>query len=168
MPSYNRSFLKEEEKERLGRRLSHYLEDYLYRNKVTHANAAKRLQISPNKFTQLKSGGEQGRFLTSMDYLKSLANLQGISVAEFVTYLEGKNEKADPKTKYTWLDKIYKALEQISISHRRKYADAISNASLNDNDRVELMCRLATAVEGMEIKALRSIVDGFERISDQQ
>lgn len=164
MPSYNRSFLKEEERERFGRRLTHYLEDHTYRNKITHAEAAKKLGISANKFSQLKSGGEQGRFLTSLDYLKSLASLEGMSLPDFLNYIEGNDKEVSAK-KYSWADKIIKALEPISISIRRKFADACTKASTEKNDRVELMCQLATAMADKDIEALRSMVDAIERMS---
>src|SRR3989338_8021996 len=151
MPSYNRSFLTEEEKEKYSRRLSHYLEDYCFKNEITHYQAAEKLGISANKFSQLKSGGEQGRFLTSLDYLKSLAALDGMTVPEFLIYLDGKSNQ-DSKIRYSWQDKIYKALEPIGISTRKKFAEACLMATSESTERTELMCRLATAVARKNLK----------------
>ncbi len=163
MPAYNRAFLTEDEKEKYGRRLSHYLEDYCYKNEVTHFQAAEKLGISPNKFSQLKSGGEQGRFITSLDYLKSLAGLDGMSLAEFLIYLDGKGN-LDTKLRYSWQDKIYKALEPISISYRKKFVDACSMATKDATKRVELMCRLSTAVAGKDLGGLEALVEAMERM----
>ena len=163
MPAYNRSFLTEDEKEKYGRRLSHYLEDFCYKNQVTHSQAAEKLGISPNKFSQLKSGGEQGRFITSLDYLKSLASLDGMNLAEFLIYLDGKGN-LDSKVRYSWQDQIYKALEPISISHRKKFAEACSTATKDATKRVELMCRLATAVAGKDLGGLEALVEAMEKL----
>jgi hypothetical protein len=163
MPAYNRSFLTADEKEKYGRRLSHYLEDYCHKNKITHNQAAEKLGIASTKFSQLKSGSEQGRFLTSLDYIKSLAGLDGMTIPEFLIYLDGKSNQ-DPKMRYSWQDKIYKALEPISISHRKKFADACTMATKDSTERVELMCRLATAVAGKNLKALEALVEAMEKI----
>lgn len=164
MPAYNRSFLNEEEKERYGRRLTHFLEDYTFRHKLTHAAAAKKLGISTNKFSQLKSGGEQGRFLTSLDYLKSIANLDGLSLPDFIDYIEGLENKESPAKKYSWADKIYRALESMSLLHRGKFVDAMQKAASRDNERLELICRLSTAVADKDIKVLRGLVEAMENL----
>ena len=163
MPAYNRSFLTAEEREKYGRRLSHYLEDYCYKNKLTHNQVAEKLGIASTKFSQLKSGSEQGRYLSSLDYLKSLAGLDGMTIPEFLIYLDGKSSQ-DPKLKYSWQDKVYKALEPIAISHRKKFADACIQATKEGTQRVELMCRLATAVAGKNLKALEALVEAMEHI----
>lgn len=165
MPAYMRTFLNEEEKAKYGRRLSHYLEDHTYKNKITHVDAAKKLGISSNKFSQLKSGGEQGRFITSLDYLKSLANLEGMSLPEFLSYIEGEEaEEPVSRKHYTWEDQIYKALESISIHYRKKFVSVLTSASQDSEERVELLCRLAAAMGQKDMKALRSFVDAMERI----
>src|SRR5689334_7739643 len=108
MPAYKRTFLKEGEKKKYSRRLTHYLEDYTYRNKITHNEAAKKLGISSNKFSQLKSGGEQGRFLSSLDYLKSIAVLDDLSLPEFIKYIEGEDNNPDTvRQRLSWEEKLY-------------------------------------------------------------
>ena len=161
MPSYGRSFLKEEEKDKYSRRLSHFLEDYCYRNKVTHNQAAEKLGISSNKFSQLKSGGEQGRYLSSLDYLKSLANLEGMTLTEFIAYLDGDTQQARPN--YSWQDMIYKALEVVSIVTRRKFAEACARVA-GDSERTEVMLRAATAMETKNIEAVKALVEGLEKL----
>ena len=166
MPAYNRAFLTEEEKEKFSRRLSHYLEDHTYKHRITHADAAKKLGISQNKFSQLKSGIEQGRFLTSLDYLKSLAKLENLEILDFIAYLEGDDGK-QPDKRYSWQDKIYRALEHIGITCRKRFADALLVASRESGERAELMCRAATAMSQMDLKALEGFVKGFEKLDQR-
>lgn len=164
MPAYNRAFLTEDEKDRFTRRLSHYLEDHLHKNKITHAQAAEKLGISPNKFSQLKSGIEQGRFLTSLDYIKSLAKLENMPITEFISFLDG--DKAESSSKlYSWQDKIYRALEHMGIGVRKKFADGLLAGSRDSNERAELMCRAAVAMGRLDKKALESLVEGFEKVA---
>ena len=167
MPAYNRAFLSPDEKEKFSRRLSHYLEDHTYKNRITHAEAAKKMGISQNKFSQLKSGVEQGRFMTSLDYLKSLAQLENMHLPEFISYLDG-NESQTPDKKYDWQDKIYRALEHIGIPARKRFADAMINTSRESGDKVELLCRALSAMSKMDVKALEGFVNGFEKLSQQE
>ena len=164
MPAYNREFLTKDEKDKFGRRLAHYLEDHTYKNKITHAQAAEKLGISPNKFSQLKSGIEQGRFMTSLDYLKSLARLEKMPLLDFIAYLEGDDGERQDKI-YGWQDKIYRALEHIGISCRKNFAEAILEASRDSSERTELMCRAAASMARLDLKALRAFVEGFEKVT---
>lgn len=162
MPSYKKTFLSEDEKERLGRHLTYYLEDYTYKNGITHNEAAKILGISSNKFSQLKSGGEQGRFLSSLDYLKALADLDNMTLNEFLSYLEGENS-APPKRQYGWQEKIYNALENVSITIRKKFADSMAKKG-KDSDRAELICRLVTASDKLDSKSLEPLIKMLENL----
>lgn len=164
MPTYRKTFLTEDQKEKYGRRLSHYLEDYCHRFKVTHAKAAEQLGLSTNKFTQLKSGGEQGRFLSSLDYLQSIASLTGMPVEEFVTYLRGTSAPKPTGKRYNWQDKIYKGLEHASISIRRRFADICLQLGTQDSDKLEQLLRIVNALSEKDAEALESLADAVEKM----
>ena len=76
---------------------------------MTYSQAAEKLAIASTKFTQLKNSDKQGPFLSSLDYIKSLAILDRMIIPEFLIYLYVKSAQ-DPKLQYSWQDKIYKDL----------------------------------------------------------
>lgn len=166
MPAYNREFLTADEKDRYSRRLTHFLEDHIHKNKLTHAQVAEKVGLSPNRFTKLKSGIEQGRFLSSLDFIKSIAQLENMSLTEFTAFLDGEKSNASGKL-YSWQDKIYRALEHMGIGVRRKFSDSLLSGAKESNERAELMCRLASAASNMDKKALKSLVEGYERLASQ-
>lgn len=165
MPIYKTTCLSEKEKTKIGQRLGQYLEEYITNNNLSVTQAAENLGISPNKFSGLKGGFHNGRLLTSLDYLKSLAKLEDWELYEFIAYLESKNLNAVKEQSYTWDEQIYKALENISLTTRKKFCDKLQELhKKKEKERIELMCRISTSVASINIEALRLLVEGIEKL----
>lgn len=163
MPTYTNYALTDDEKIKYGERLTHYIEEFLYHKKVQVTEGAKLLGISTTKFSQLKCGWDQGRFLTSMDYLTKLAKLENMDIADFVSYIKGRDSDKTKFVNYTWNEKIYKALEPACIMYRKEFADSLEKAASEvEQKRIELMLRLVTGVDDKGLEALEHMVKDVE------
>lgn len=167
MPIYGKSALSEEEKERLGRRLTFFLEEYIYHNKITSIEAAHRLGITPHKFSLLKNGGDQGRFITSMDYLKGLAKLDDLEMPEFMAFLEEKDLDKVKATNYSWDEKIYKALEGVSIPLRKQFAQEMESSKETNPRLAEMVCRFGRAASKVDPVSIEKMIEIIEHLGSK-
>lgn len=166
MPIYGKPALTEEEKIRLGRRLTYYLEEYIYHHKVTAVETAKRLGVTANKFSLLKGGQEQGRFISSLDYLKGLAKLEDMELVDFMAFLEERDLDKVRTRSYTWDEQIYKSLDPIGIHPRKQFANKLEEAAQDKkSSKVELVIELATALlEVCNEESLKGLLAGFKAL----
>lgn len=169
MPIYADSVYNEDEKSEMGKKLTFYLEEFLFHNQLSVNDGAKFLNMTPIKFTQLKNGHGQGRYQSSMDYLKSLAQLQKMELSEFVALMEGKSTseatKKSKKELYAWDVIVFKALEGAPLVYRKNFVDVLNKLTgKKEGKLVGLLCRIGAAAGKFGEASMEGIALMLERL----
>ena len=85
--------LSKTQQKNLQRRLSHFLRHHQQKNDLLLKDVAKKLDYTPPKFADLcRSDKPHGRFISSLDFLKSLADLEKLSIGQLVTFQTKQNK----------------------------------------------------------------------------
>ena len=162
-------FLTGPEKLKFQRRLSHYLNDYEYKNNVPAKELAEMIDISPQKFSYVKSDKTPyGKFINSLDYLAKLGNLKNLSVSQFVEYLEGHDlevEEGGRVKTSEWERTLINAFEPLTSKARTRFHE-ICKRSLRDGKRkLEALMDVVNILQDKDVEAIEAFRDGLKKVT---
>ena len=132
-------YLSEEKVRFYEKRLNHYLSSYRNQNKLTNEAMAKKLGYSVDHYRKLESGAtSEGKFISCMDYLTSLAKISDMSLEQFIMYLNNKelvtDENKTPKRElFNWEIKILALFANIDMGLRSKFISFFYSNELEEN-----------------------------------
>lgn len=168
-----KSSLTDQQKKKFQRRLSHYFRDFRYRNDLLSKDVAKILGYTPEKFYDLESEWKlHGRFLNSLDFLSTLASLENKSVTEFVSYLEGKQDRSESeggpdlnRTLYAWEKLLLEAFDPMSIVIRKEFIDICKESVADGKEKLESLIELANALKDKDAKAIKALTETLQKLT---
>ncbi len=163
-------FLTEHQQLKFQRRLSSYLKDYEYRNNVQAKDVAKKIDISSQKFSYVKSDKvPYPKFINALDYLAKLGNLKQMSVTEFVEYLDGADPdqiegKIDTKIS-DWEQTILSALEPLTSKSRGRFLDLCKQSLRTGKRKLEALIDIVNILQDKEVEAIESVRDTLKKLT---
>jgi len=149
------------------RRLSSFLANYAYRNKLKAHEVAQEIDISPQKYSTIKSDNKPyPKFINSLDYLSRFAQLEQMSLGEFVLYLEGKGGcEGDREGKiYSWQHELTEAFDLIKISVRRTFLEICRDSLKNGKEKLELLLRIVALLKDEDVDAIKSLEQALSKM----
>lgn len=161
-------FLTEHQQLKFQRRLSHYLNDYQYRNKIPAKEVAEKIDISPQKFSYVKSEKvPYPRFINCLDYLAKLGNLKQMSVTEFVEYLEGRGRDEDEtEVKVSeWNKTLIESFEPLTSKTRIRFLELCKKSLRDGKRRMEALIDIANILQDKDIEAIETFRDALKKIT---
>lgn len=156
--------LTKTQKKNLQRRLSHFLRHHQQKNDLLLKDVAKKLDYTPPKFADLcRSDKPHGRFISSLDFLKSLADLEKLSIGQLVTFLEeGEQQNTERTDKDELLIKAFKVLK---ASHRKELNEFLNKSNrVNTQERelfrelLEVLMILIKKNDLSKVKAIKEMI----------
>ncbi len=118
------------------RRLSNYLKTYRFKNNISSKAMASTLGYAPSRYSRLESENIPfDRFTSSIDFLKMLANINSLSLIEFVSKLEGVQGNQDGTAK--WQSKLIDTFENVSSKTLRTFLDTVNVDTKAEKDDLE-------------------------------
>lgn len=162
-------FLTEAEQLKFQKRLSHYLNDYEYKNNVSAKKVAELIDISPQKFSYVKSDKTPyGKFINGLDYLAKLGNLKNLSVSQFVEYLEGQDREVEEEggVKVSeWERTLINAFEPLTSKARTRFHE-ICKRSLRDGKRkLAALIDIVNTLQDKDVEAVEALRDALKKIT---
>ncbi len=160
--------LTDHEMMKFQRRLSSYLRDYGYKNDIQDKEIATKVDISPQKFSYLKSEKKPyPKFINSLDHLARLARLEQMTLSEFVEYLEGKRDKKeeDGKKFYDWQKSLLEAFEPLTIKIRSAFIDLCKQSAREGKRKLELLLDIVNILKDKDVNAIESFRDALKKIT---
>lgn len=163
--------LTETQKNQFQRRLSHFFRDHRYRNDLEPKDVAKKLRYdSVARYSTLESENiPYPRFVTSLDFLASIAALEGMCVSDFVSYLEGKQADDQPRLAgrnlAKWEQVLLDAFAPIAIGVRREFANFCKETvNSRDKKKLEMIIEIANILHGKDEKAIEALRNALEAL----
>lgn len=161
-------FLTEHQQLKFQRRLSHYLNDYEYKNKVQAKEVAEKIDISPQKFSYVKSDKvPYPRFINSLDYLAKLGDLKQMSVTEFVEYLEGrdKDNGEDVEVKPSqWNKTMIEAFEPLTSSTRVQFLELCKKSLRDGKRKMEALIEVVNILHHKNTESIEALRDALKKL----
>lgn len=163
--------LTEHQQLKYQRRLSSYLKDHEYRNNLKTKELAQKINISPEKMCYVKSETKPyGKFINSIDYLAKLADLEQMSVIDFMNYLEGQKDKDvheehDEKKVFKWQKALIRAFEPISIKIRNTFLKVCDDSGKEGKEKLETLIEINSILAKKDLKALKLLKQTLEEIT---
>ena len=163
--------LTEHQQLKYQRRLSSYLKDYEYKNNLQAKDVAEKIDISPQKFSYVKSDKKPyGKFINALDYMAKLGNLEEMSIGEFVEYLEGKrdkdeHDKAAGNKIYGWQRDLLQAFEPLTVKIRSEFVDLCKQSSKQGKRKMEALLAIVNILKDKDIEAIESLRETLAKLS---
>ncbi len=163
-------FLTEHQQLKFQRRLSSYLKDYEYRNNIQAKEVAKKIDISSQKFSYVKSDKvPYPKFINAVDYLAKLGNLKQMSVTEFVEYLEGVNPEevegeSEPKLS-DWQRTILASFEPLTTKSRGRFFELCKQSLRTGKRKLEALIDIVNILQDRDIEAIESVRDTLKKLT---
>ncbi len=163
-------FLTEHQQLKFQRRLSHYLKDYEYKNNVYAKDVAEKIDISPQKFSYIKSDKiPYPKFVNSLDYLAKLANLKQMSVAEFVKYLEGDQDTDEEieseRKRSNWEKLLIASFEPLTSKNRLKLIELCKESLRDGKRKLEALIEIINVLQNKDVEAIESLRDSLKKLT---
>lgn len=160
--------LTDHEKIKFQRRLSSYLRDYEYKNNIMAKDVAKYLDISQNRYSHIKSDNSPyEKFINCIDYLVKFANLEGLSISEFMDYLEGKRDKEEAKqVKFTlWQKTLLDSFEQLTTKSRSPFIELCRDSQREGKKKLEALIELVGLLKNKDFETISLLKSTLENLT---
>lgn len=123
--------VNEKKKLLLQRKLSYYLRRYRIKKNITSRENSKLLGFVPSRYCNLESETKPYPKLISVyEFLYSLAELENMSVVEFVHYLEGASHN-DLRKRMSWREPFLDIAESLSPKQRSELKERAAKVDKN-------------------------------------
>ncbi len=142
------------------RRLSNYLRTFRFRNNISSKGMAVKLDYASSRYSRLESESIPfDRFISSVDFLKTLADIEGLSFSEFATMLEGSQGKEKNKSS-KWKSKLVDIFENIGSKTMRGFLAVANTDSKQEKEELELAIELYVRLKNGKLssEAFKSLV----------
>ncbi|MCB9229696.1 MAG: hypothetical protein H6618_08805 [Deltaproteobacteria bacterium] len=161
--------LTDSQKKKFQGRLAHFFRDHRYRNHLEPKDVAHKLgYASVARYSTLESENiPYPRFVTSLDFLSSIAALEGMCVGDFVCYLEGKQESDRPRSAgralTKWEQALLDAFAPVSIGIRRAFTNFCKETvESRDKKKLEMILEIANILHGKDEKAVEALLNALQ------
>jgi transcriptional regulator with XRE-family HTH domain len=154
----------------LQRRLSHYLRNYRIQNKIQSKEMAERFNITASKYSILESEKKpHGRFINSIAFIDSMAKLEGISLPDFIKYLEGEtiyNDFSDNNKppELEWEKILISSFMPINMAMKIKFIEICSESLEIGKTKLEILINIFNSLSSLNISELNMISEIIDAI----
>lgn len=169
-----RTSLTDHQKKKFQRRLSHYFADFRYRNNLLSKDVAEILGYTPPKFYEMESEKKpHGRFINCLDFLATLAALESKSVSEFVSYLEGKQDRFENEGTelnrglFSWEKLLLEAFDPISIVMRKEFLEICKESVAEGKEKLESLIELVNTLKDKDANTIKSLTEVLQKLSSK-
>jgi transcriptional regulator with XRE-family HTH domain len=128
------------------RRLANYLRGYRLRQDISSKDMAAKLGYASSNYSRLESETIPfDRFISSIEFLKMLADIEGLTFSEFACYLEG--AKAEGGRSQKWKAKLVDIFENIGSKTMRSFLAVANTDSKREKEELEMALDLYNCVK---------------------
>ncbi len=124
------------------RRLANYLKSFRFRNDLSPKDVASKLDYVLSRYYRLESDSiPYDRFINSIGFLTSLAELNNLTFSEFACYLDGVTEKTQDKNE-KWKLKLNNIFENVNSKNLRGFLSVASTETKDDKEELETILNI--------------------------
>lgn len=144
--------MKKRETENLQTQLRQYLKSFRNSHNKTAYEMTKLLDVEIATYRALEGTAGSNRVISSMKYLKKFADLNEMSVTQFVGFLERNSRLKDgsnylKRPLHNWEKSLLFLFDRVGISLRGKFIDLLERSKEEEfglNENIELLIQLCT------------------------
>lgn len=150
------------------KQFSNFLKTYRYKHNLMAKDLAKKMGYTPQRYCQLESETiPQTRFASSLEFLSSIASLEGLSITEFVIFLEGEQDRLNKdgtlkRQLYKWEHILLKILDPVSRDLKDALVNEYSNQPLSKLEKMVKLCLIALKTKETVIDKLILLLEELE------
>ena len=143
----------EAEQAQLQKRLSYILKKFRSKMGISSKEMAFHIGYSPSKYSKIESGNiVYDRFINSLELLKIFASLEGMTLSEFVTFLEGKKTSSEESFLSKWEEKAISSLRRLNMNLRREFINSLGSISKKEKDLLESCLGLFIKIQNKKVE----------------
>ena len=116
--------ISETKKRSIQLRFLHYLKNYRDKKNISQGGLAEELGVAVSLIGLFESKSTDNRLISSFEFLYSLANLEGVSLKEFVTLIEEGGAKS---SSLSWQDGLSESFSKLDFSLQFKLFEVFKN-----------------------------------------
>ncbi len=122
----------------LQRKLSFFLKNHRMKNNLSSKEMAYILGYAPSRYCKMESEEvPYDRFANSVSLLKRFANLEGMSLSEFVHFLDAESMNYQEQSYRRWEAKVLSTFRKIKMNIRRDFLSLVGTMDKREKEILE-------------------------------
>lgn len=110
----------------IQKKLSFFLRKYREKNNISSKEMAYRLGYTPSRYCKIESETiPYERFINSIQILRTFAELEDMTIHDFISYIDGEFPKKRLETIRTWEGEIVDTFRKLKMNLRRDFIEAL-------------------------------------------